>query len=64
MKKISCIHPGKDPKCNDCPAKNSKFDAKYLEIHNQESAKANSLYIKSICIHPGISQKCNDCPNR
>jgi hypothetical protein len=47
MGKKTCIHPGKDPKCDDCPAKKSKFDAKYLEIQNQDSAKANSLFGKT-----------------
>jgi hypothetical protein len=32
MGKTSCVHPGKDPKCDDCPARKMKFDAKYLEI--------------------------------
>ena len=33
MGKKSCIHTNKDPKCDDCPVRKTKFDAKYLKEH-------------------------------
>jgi hypothetical protein len=64
MGKKSCIHSIKDPKYDDCQVIKKKFEAKYLDIYNQESAKANNFFGKTKCVHPGKDPKCDDCPDR
>lgn len=51
--KTECIHPGKDPKCRNCP--------------DREENKPKKKYVppkKTECIHPTYDIKCRDCPDR
>ncbi len=57
MGKTKCIHPGKDPKCNDCPEK-PKMQNTVMISYPQ------NIFGKTKCIHPGKDPKCNDCPEK
>ena len=55
--KTKCIHPNKDPKCDDCPNKLKKHESMMIK-------DLENIFGKTKCVHPGKDPKCDDCPDR